>query len=136
MWSSQYRALEELSPQVVDMLTGMTATHTPTIPDGREAHHPLVIQHPENGRRALYLNHLFTQRIDQLSKLESDAILGMLKQHSVRPEFTCRWRWTKGDVAIWDNNFVQHYAIGDYTGKRAIQRVEVVGAPLIPAVRA
>jgi taurine dioxygenase len=58
----------------------------------------------------------------------------MLYTHAARPEFTCRWRWTDGDVAIWDNHFVQHYALNDFgAARRKIHRIEIQGEPPIPA---
>lgn len=39
-----------------------------------------------------------------------------------------RWRWSPGDVAIWDNRATQHYAIDDYGDQpRIVRRVTVAG---------
>jgi taurine dioxygenase len=43
-------------------------------------------------------------------------------------ENTVRWRWTPGDLAIWDNRATQHYAIDDYGDlPRRMHRVTVAG---------
>ena len=76
--------------------------------------HPVVRTHPENGRNGLFVNRQFTRTIFGLSDNESDAILGMLYNHCVRPEYTCRFRWRAGSVAFWDNRATLHYALDDY----------------------
>jgi len=58
----------------------------------QDALHPVVITHPESGRKALYVNSNFTVRIDGWSDAESAALLGYLYQHAARPEFTARFR--------------------------------------------
>jgi alpha-ketoglutarate-dependent sulfate ester dioxygenase len=45
-----------------------------------------------------------------------------------RLENTVRWRWSVGDVAIWDNRATQHVAIDDYGRQpRLHRRVTVAG---------
>ena len=105
-----------------------TALHKPGVTSELEAHHPMVVRHPRNGRAALFANNLFTRSIDGGDEDESAAILSYLKLHAIRPEFICRWKWTPGDIAVWDNHYVQHYALGDYhPAPRKIHRVEILG---------
>jgi taurine dioxygenase len=130
-WSSQHLAYEALSPTMQAMLDGLTAHHRihPTRPE-QCADHPVVITHPATGRKALFVNDLFTVKINELTDSESAAVLGVIQANAVRPEFICRWRWTRGDIAIWDNHFVQHYAICDYgAAPRKIHRVEAAPEP-------
>lgn len=93
-----------------------------------EVVHPLLRTHPVTGRKSLYVNPMFTQQIVGLSKPESTALLAMLHDLSTRPEFTCRLHWENGTLAIWDNRWLQHYAIDDYADhERLMYRVTVRG---------
>ena len=76
----------------------------------------------------MFVNPGFTSHIVELSRAESDALLGFLYAHSVRPEFTVRYHWHTGDVGFWDNRATQHSVIGDFgTQPRVIQRVTLKG---------
>ena len=80
----------------------------------QEVEHPVIRTHPETGRRSIYVNAMFSQRIVGLSAPESQALLDFLYQHCASPEFSCRFRWQPHSVALWDNRCVQHYALDDY----------------------
>jgi taurine dioxygenase len=71
---------------------------------------------------------MFTQRIVGLTRHESDALLAMLYAHAVRPELTCRLRWSAGALVIWDNRSLQHYAVDDYADfERVMYRITLEG---------
>ncbi|MGH8054708.1 MAG: TauD/TfdA dioxygenase family protein [Stenotrophomonas sp.] len=92
-----------------------------------EAEHPVVRVHPETGERSLVLGH-FVKRLVGHSSSDSRHLLGVLQDHVQRLENTVRWRWTEGDVAIWDNRATQHYAINDYGEQhRVMRRVTIAG---------
>lgn len=104
------------------------------IPDGKERYtkaradylptvHPVVRTHPVTGKKILYVNPNFTDRIKDLSRNASDALLQLLFGLFEKPETQIRLRWEPDTVAIWDNRATVHYAVNDYTGERRLYRV-------------
>ncbi len=92
-----------------------------------EASHPLIRTHPETGRKSLYIGS-HVQTLDGFHEAEAEPILTFLRAHAVRPEFTCRFRWSPGALALWDNRCVQHHAIADYAGqRRRMHRITIAG---------
>jgi len=94
----------------------------------REIAHPVVRVHPKTGRKALFVNQIYTTRFEGMTEAESRPLLQFLYRHAIRPEFTCRLRWRTGDLAMWDNRSAMHYAINDYDGQRRLMhRTTIVG---------
>ena len=90
--------------------------------------HPVVRTHLESGRKSLFVNPGFTDRIEELERREGDALLDFLYAHMTRQEFLVRYRWDEGDLGFWDNRSTMHYAVSDYgTAHRVIQRVTIQG---------
>lgn len=90
--------------------------------------HPVVRTHPETGRKALYLNIAHTVKFVGMTEEESAPILRYLYEHSVRPEFTCRFSWEVGSMAIWDNRCTMHNPVNDYHGYlREMHRITLRG---------
>jgi taurine dioxygenase len=94
----------------------------------REVVHPAVRTHPVTGAKGLYLSTTHASRLADMTVEESRPILDFLHAHAVRPEFTCRFRWQNGSVAMWDNRCTMHHAVNDFPGERRImQRVTLEG---------
>jgi taurine dioxygenase len=92
------------------------------------AEHPVVRTHPETGRKALYVNIAHTARFAGMTEEESLPLLRYLWGHQTRPDFTCRFTWSPGALAMWDNRCAQHSAINDYQGqKRLMHRITLAG---------
>jgi taurine dioxygenase len=143
LFSSMHAAYEALSQPLKELLCGLTATHDggPNYTDraqrNREdnpyrvdpvAVHPVIAKHPHTGRPAIYVNSVFTVRINELREAESRSLLDFLFGHVTRPEFQCRFGWKKNSIAFWDNRAVQHYAVWDYyPAVRSGQRVTIRG---------
>lgn len=151
LWSSQYAAYEALSPGMQALLEPLRAVQT-AWPHGtrgpglnaavsksvvmtrndptadREVLHPVVRVHPVTGRKALFVNPVYTQWFEGMTEAESRPLLEYLFDHATRPEFTCRLHWTPGTLAIWDNRCLLHLAINDYDGsRRLLHRTTVAG---------
>src|SRR5690349_24971488 len=97
----------------------------------QDAVHPVVVRHPDTGRKVLYVNPGFTVRFDGWTEEESRPLLDHLYRHAVRPEFTCRFQWRKGSLAFWDNRSTWHFAVNDYHGeRRLLHRITIAGQRL------
>ncbi|MFT5173715.1 MAG: taurine dioxygenase [Gammaproteobacteria bacterium] len=97
--------------------------------DALPVEHPLVREHPETGRKALYLCHIgITRQIAGMTEEESRPLLTYLINHASRPEFTCRFRWQVGSMVVWDNRRTLHYPVNDYLGyRRVMHRITIEG---------
>jgi taurine dioxygenase len=98
-----------------------------------EAAHPMAQVHPLTGERALVLGG-FVRRVLGVDAAQSKHLFAVLQDHVTRPENTVRWRWSAGDVAIWDNRATQHRAIDDYGDQPRILRRVAVAGPVSVAV--
>ncbi|NKB55129.1 MAG: taurine dioxygenase [Alphaproteobacteria bacterium] len=130
LFASMYAAYEALSDEMKSLLSGLKAWHSSEkrhkaryghrgeLRDGVDTYpkalQPIVRTHPVTGKKALFVNTVFTTHIEGLKKNESDAILNMLYDHIATPEFSCRFRWRENSVAFWDNRCTQHRALWDY----------------------
>jgi taurine dioxygenase len=143
-----HAAYDELSPKMRDYVDGLEAMHdlamiaehswvrgkgdaaqlAASLATGKHARHPLVLVHPETGRRAIWVNETYTRFILGIPALEARTLLQFLFQHLQRPEFQYRHRWEPGDLLIWDNRSVLHYAAFDYRDRRVMHRVSVLAA--------
>lgn len=154
LFASMYAAYDGLSDGLKRMLSSMSAFHTSRQSFGEGAYtaemiddlggrlgnagaatqdaiHPVIIRHPLSGRAALYVNREFTQRFDGWSEAESQPLLEYLYQHASRNEYTCRFNWRQGSIAIWDNRATHHCALNDYHGERRLMhRITIEGEDL------
>ncbi len=147
LFANTYLAYEALSDGMKRLLDGLIAINSSVKadasrtredrmkqsvkPDAKKeyvAEHPVVRTHPETSRKALYINGGHTVRFRDMTEAESAPILNFLFQHIVRPEFTCRFRWEVGSLALWDNRCTQHNPINDYHGfRRVMHRITLAG---------
>jgi len=149
LFASQAAAYEALSPGLKRTLEGLNAVHSAAREYSAQGHsaqkrksmavaeaegavgeftHPVVLVHPETGRKALYVNPAFTVRIEGWTARESKPLLDFLFQHARYEAFTCRFSWSTGSVAFWDNRSVWHFALNDYPGQRRHMRRVTVDA--------
>lgn len=146
--AAAYEALSDGMRRLVDSLVGVNSAslkygggrtamhksiggmkvHDTDTADALEAEHPVARTHPLTGRKALYLSRSHTIRFRGMTEEESRPLIDWLQAHQVRPEFTCRVRWSPGTLTIWDNRCTQHNAVNDYHGQRRRMRRLTVGA--------
>ena len=89
--------------------------------------HPVVRIHPDSDRKSLFVGHRM-EHFEGMTPEESAPLTAFLRSHAIRPEFTCRFSWQVGSLAIWDNRCVQHYAVDDYVGhRRRMHRITIAG---------
>ncbi|MGE0626092.1 MAG: TauD/TfdA dioxygenase family protein [Pseudomonadales bacterium] len=142
LYADMYLAYELLSDTMKEMLEGLTAVHDgakPYLagykvapPEGSEYpsnEHPVIVTHPETGKKLLYVNSGFTTRIKGLRAWESKMLLDGLTQFiATTPRLTCRVRWEPNTLVFWDNRCTQHHAVWDYyPHSRYGERVSIVG---------
>ncbi len=129
MWTSLTAAYDALSAPMKALCEGLTALHdaAPHNRPDQMAIHPVVRVHPDSGRKALYVNEHFTRRIVEMSAGESRMLLDYLTRWVASNEFTVRYRWAEGTVAMWDNRSTQHCVLNDFEGERIIHRVTIMG---------
>jgi taurine dioxygenase len=149
IFANQYLAYESLSDGMKKMLSGLKAYHSDRKVAGPRANmnaqrttkvredadwretvslHPVVVTHPETGRKLLYVNHSYTYGFEGMTEEESKPLLDYLLNHGHRPEFTCRFRWETGSVAFWDNRVCKHLAVHDAGPfHRQMRRVQLCG---------
>jgi taurine dioxygenase len=89
--------------------------------------HPVIRTNPETGRKSLFVNGQWAVYIEGLTERENAVLLPFLNDHVRSPEFQCRFHWENNSIAFWDNRWVQHYGVADYTERRVMQRVTIEG---------
>ena len=142
LFADMYAAYDGLSPAMQAWIFTLTAEHDIARVFGKRLGvdaetlrakypvqtHPVVRTHPETGRRGIYVNTGFTEKINGLSRKESDWLLAHLYAQAAIPEYQCRFVWQANSIAFWDNRASQHYAASDYFPQvRRMERVTVAG---------
>jgi len=147
LFANCYRAYETLSDGLkatLKPLIGVNSSHKGRVVEtraarvadapkedanvARVAEHPIIRVHPETGRKSLYVSFAHTTHFKGWTEAESKPLLDYLFEHQTRPEFTCRFRWEAGSIALWDNRCTLHNPINDYHGhKRVLHRITFAG---------
>ena len=151
LFANMSLAYDTLSDGMKNMLSKLEAVHSsrhvfgPGVKSGSDvadryrnaeqavqnAVHPVVIRHPDTGRKVLYVNPTFTVRFNGWTEEESKPLLDYLYAHAAKPDFSCRVRWERGSLGLWDNRATWHLALNDYHGhRRLMHRVTIEGTTL------
>ncbi|HAZ80708.1 MAG TPA: taurine dioxygenase [Porticoccaceae bacterium] len=153
-FANLYAAYDALTPELKKTISSLRAVHSNTHLYGEnglyrmtdlaeqlggmdrvgDATHPVVINHPESGRKALYINPGHTITFEGWDFNESRRLLDELYAHVTQPQFTCSFNWLPGSVTFWDNRCTWHQANNDYQGQaRLMHRITLAGTPLSAA---
>jgi taurine dioxygenase len=143
LWSNLEAAYEGLSPVIQRLIEPLKGVHRASgydfegaSPQGVKSHgryaalHPLVRVHPVTRRKALFVSPGAPKHIHGLLPRESEALLGLLREEVIRPEYAVRIRHEPGSLAIWDNRNTAHIGPVDFahfTDSRVVHRTIVEG---------
>ena len=143
-----FDALPASEQQTLEQLTAIHSARRPYSHEGYEAgrgpersmkilpsekayetqDHPLIRTHPETGRKALWVNAVYTIGIRELGEDEARGLLKRLCDYATQERFIYRHSWSKNMLTMWDNRSVQHCAQGGYDGhRRVMHRTTVAG---------
>ena len=151
LYADTHRAWEALSETMQSMLEGLRAVHSAALPYGPKGvfandtehrtmkilvsedaeqtqTHPLVRTHPVTGRKALFVNPVYTVAIEGLTPAENFTILKFLYDHMTQDAFVYRHQWEPSMLVLWDNRSTMHFATGGYDGYlRVMHRTTLAG---------
>lgn len=145
---NMYRAYDDLPQDLKTRLEGRRAIHVyqsshserklPQLSNERRAVvpnavlQPLVVTHPESGRRALYINPIRIEGILGMDDREALPLLDELLEHATQDRYQYRHAWLPGDLVMWDNRCLMHKANADYdmSEPRYLYRLMLKGVPL------
>jgi taurine dioxygenase len=151
-FANMYRAWENMPADLRDAIDARRALHNSSYTSAGElrkgmddvtdvrrapgAVHPMVIQHPENGRDALFLGRRTNAYIKDMEVTDSETLLDRLWDYCVGSDFTYAHEWQRGDVLIWDNRSTLHRRDAfDPSHRRILWRCQISGTGL-PAAHA
>ena len=138
LFSNQYLAYEFLEIPLKEKLTNHVAINTnksvvllagtdPSLE--KTVKHPVFRTHPETKKKALFVTQAFVERIEGLSDKESQETLAKLYVQASDKKFRYEHKWHNGDVVVWDNRCVQHFAVHDHGDEtRTLHRITVSGS--------
>lgn len=150
-FASTAAAYDALSDDMKERIAGLTCKHDSShnsvgqvrkgfqeVYKDREdipgAVHPLVAEHPDTGRKVIYLGRRARAYIQELDQAESDALLDELFAHITQPRFTWTQKWRLGDVVIWDNRCTLHRRDAlDPNERRLLHRAQIKDAKRMSA---
>lgn len=119
LFADMYLAYQMLSDPMKEFLDPLVAEHDgagpyvgsykSTPPEGGypKSQHPVIVTHPDSGKKLLYVNRGFTSHIVGLGRSESNAVLEMLyRLIDSTPRLYCRVDWEPNSLAFWDLSLI------------------------------
>ena len=145
MFASMYAAYENLPQRLKDRIEGRRVLQAfdelqdarldlSKIPlaDVKHCWQPIVVRHPETGRKALYVSRLISHEIEGLSKAESEDLLEELYSYGEDEKVRYTHKWQVGDLLMWDNlNSIHARTDFPREERRLMRRYSIAGEPVI-----
>ena len=138
LFSCQHLAYNDLDSKLKSDLANKVAVHSnigvlmlsgQDPKNAKTVEHPIFRSHPETGKKAIYVTEAFVKEIKGLESEDSQKILQTLYEHATQEKYIYRHKWSKGDLVIWDNRSVQHFAEHGYGDKeRTMHRLTTSGS--------
>jgi taurine dioxygenase len=145
LFASLSAAYNDLPNKLKNKLDKLTATHSfihgfkesleeghgikkleKAVKDNPPVIHPVIRTHPETGKKLIFVNALFTENINEVSKEESKELLQFLCEHIKKDKFICRFKWKNNSIAFWDNRSVIHKPDNNYWPQlRRMERITI-----------
>ena len=146
-FANMYLALEKMPPDLRGKIEGRKALHNSSytsagelrkgmdevanVQDAPGALHPMIIEHPETHRTALFLGRRTNAYIQDMDVGESEDLLDQLWNFCVGTGFIYSHQWQQGDVLIWDNRSTLHRRDSfDPNQRRVLWRCQISGTSL------
>ena len=153
LFANQHMALEEMPPSLRASIEGRYAIHSAAggyAPEGlygkadegsgrsmrviaseaaRDCFlHPLIKEHPENGRESLFGCLGYIIGIEGMEQDAASDLLLELHQWQTGEQFQYRHKWSSNMLAMWDNRCVLHRATGGYEGYDRLLHRTTIGS--------
>jgi taurine dioxygenase len=109
LWQTKRFATVEEYPPNAELLAGYENAIAEKLPP---VVHPVVIRHPESGRKCIFISPKEAERILGVSQAESDELLDYLVNHMIDDRYTFAHHWAVDDAIVWDNRRMLHAAAG------------------------
>ncbi len=79
--------------------------------------HPVVLTHPESGRKCIFISPTYVDHFLGMSPTASAELHHDLVAHMVQPRYVYQHRWAPDEAIVWDNRRVLHAARGNALGE-------------------
>jgi taurine dioxygenase len=125
-WKSCRPATREEDPDgpEVQSTEAIKAQYPPVV-------HPVVLPHPESGRKCIYISPTYVDFFFGMTQAESDELLKYLADHMMQPKYVYKHHWAPNDALAYDNRRVLHAGMGSKIGeKRYATRTTLAGGIL------
>ena len=91
--------------------------------ESMEAEHPIV--KTVNGKKTLYVSPGHLMKIKNVKDEDAGFLKDYLIEHVNKEEFIFSYKWSKGDICLWDNLTILHMASEIRNCKRIMHRITI-----------